>query len=163
MATLYPVAGCRIFNGPAMELPDDDVEAADFASVVWTEIKNWTQMGDFGDTAAQITTSLIDKKRDVKQKGTRNAGSMANVFANVPTDPGQLALIAAEKTDQNYPIKIELNDKPAIGASPKNSLRFFMALVTTAPETGGGANTVRSLNSTFEINSNIARVAASAT
>ena len=163
MATLYPVAGSRIYIGPAMELPDDDVLATDFDAITWTEIKNWTSMGDFGDTAAQITTQLIDRGRDVKQKGTRNAGSMQNVFANAPTDPGQLALIAAEKTNQNYPFKIELNDKPAVGASPTNSMRYFIGLVTTAQESGGGANTVRNLNSTVEINSNIVRVAASAT
>ena len=163
MANLFPVAGCKISIGPAMDLPDADVAAADFSSVVWTEIKNWTSMGTIGDAAALITTQLIDQSRDKKQKGTRNAGSMQNVFANAPTDPGQLAVIAAEKTNQNYPIKIELNDKPAVGASPKNSLRYFIALVTNAQETGGEANTVRNLNTTFEINTNIVRVAASAT
>ncbi|MGH9916723.1 MAG: hypothetical protein ACRD63_15715, partial [Pyrinomonadaceae bacterium] len=63
----------------------------------------------------------------------------------------------------NYPFKIELNDKPAVGAAPKNSLRYFMGLVTSAQEAGGAANTVQSLNSTVEINSNIVKVAASAT
>jgi hypothetical protein len=163
MATLYPVAGMRIYIGPAVDLPDVDVTAADFASVVWTEIKNWTQMGAIGDAAALITTQLIDRKRDVKQKGTRNSGSMQNVFAIAASDPGQIALIAAEKTDLNYPIKIEGNDKPAVGASPKNSLRYAMALVTSAQEAGGAANTVQNLNSTFELNTNIVKVAASAT
>ncbi|MGO4449116.1 hypothetical protein AB4Y96_09330 [Phyllobacterium sp. TAF24] len=163
MANLYPVAGCRIYVGPAVDLPDVDVVAADFTAITWTEIKDWTQMGAFGDAAALITTQLIDRKRDVKQKGTRNAGQMQNVFAVLASDPGQIALIAAEKTDQNYPFKIELNDKPAVGAAPKNSLRYFMGLVTSAQEAGGAANTVQSLNSTVEINTNIVKVAASAT
>lgn len=162
MATLYPVAGCRIYIGPAVDLPDVDVVATDFTSITWTEIKNWTQMGQVGDAAALITTQLIDRKRDVKQKGTRNAGQMQNVFAVASTDAGQIALIAAEKTEQNYPFKIELNDKPAVGASPKNSLRYFMGLVTNAQEAGGAANTVQALNSTVEINTNIVKVAASA-
>ncbi|WP_018900422.1 hypothetical protein [Rhizobium sp. 2MFCol3.1] len=163
MATLYPVAGCKIYIGPAMDLPDEDVDASDFTAITWTEIKKWTQMGGFGDASALITTSLIDQGRDVKQKGTRNAGSMANVFAVAATDPGQIAVIAAEKTNQNYPFKIELNDKPAVGASPKNSLRYFVGLVTSANEQGGEANTVQNMNVTVEINSNIVRVAASAT
>ncbi len=163
MATLYPVAGMRIYIGPAVDLPDVDVTAADFSSTVWTEIKNWTQLGAFGDAAALITTQLIDRKRDVKQKGTRNAGQMQNVFAIAAADAGQIALIAAEKTDLNYPFKVEGNDKPAVGASPKNSLRYFMGLVTSAQEAGGAANTVQSLNSTVEINTNIVKVAASAT
>lgn len=163
MATLYPVAGCKFSIGPAEELPDEDVTAADFTSTVWTEVKNWTQMGGFGDAAALITTQLIDKGRDVKQKGTRNAGSMQNVFAVAALDAGQIAVIAAEKTQQNYPFKIELNDKPAVGASPKNSMRYFMGLVTSANEAGGEANTVQAFNVTVEINTNIVRVAASAT
>jgi hypothetical protein len=163
MATLYPVAGCKIYIGAAMDLPSADMVAADFTSVVWTEIKKWTQMGAFGDTAALITTQVISEARDIKQKGTRNAGQMQNVFAVDAADPGQIALIAAEKTALNYPIKVELNDKPAVGASPKNSQRLFLALVTSAQEAGGAANTVQNLNSTFEINTNIVRVAASAT
>lgn len=162
MATMYPIAGQRIYIGAAMELPDTDMVAGDFDDVVWTEIKYWTQMGAIGDAAALITTQLIDRNRDVKQKGTRNAGQMQNVFAVAATDPGQIALIAAEATQFNYPIKVENNDKPAVGASPKNSQRLFMALVTSAQDPGGAANTVQTLNSTFEINSNIVRVAASA-
>lgn len=162
MATLYPVAGCKIYIGAAMELPDGDMDASDFSAVTWTEIKKWSQMGAFGDTAALITTQLISEGRDIKQKGTRNAGQMQNVFAVAATDPGQIALIAAEKTLQNYPFKVELNDKPSVGASPKNSLRYFMGLVMSAQEQGGGANTVQNLNATIEINSNIVPVAASA-
>lgn len=120
-------------------------------------------MGSFGDTATLITTALIDKGRDVKQKGTRNAGSMQNVFAVAASDPGQIAVIAAEKTRNNYPFKIELNDKPAVGASPKNSQRLFMGLVMSAQEQGGEANTIQNLNVTIEINTNIVPVAASAT
>lgn len=162
MATLYPVAGCRFYIGSAMELEDGDMVAADFASVTWVEVKKWTQMGAFGDTAALITTQLIDQGRDVKQKGTRNAGQMQNVFAVAAADPGQVALIAAEKTLQNYPFKIELNDKPAVGSAPTNSLRYFMGLVMSASEQGGAANTVQLLNATVEINSNIVPVAAAA-
>lgn len=163
MANLYPVAGCKIYIGAAMDIPTGDVDAADFTAVVWQEIGKWTQMGTFGDAAALITTQVISEARDIKQKGTRNAGQMQNVFAVDAADLGQIALIAAEKTNLNYPIKVELNDKPAVGAAPKNSQRLFLALVTSAEEAGGAANTVQNLNSTFEINTNIVRVAASAT
>lgn len=163
MATLYPVAGCKIFIGDAVEDADGDLTAADFTSVTWIEIGRWSQMGDFGDTSQLITSSLINEGRDKKMKGTKNAGSMQNVFANDATDAGQIALIAASKTNKNYPIKIEMNDAPAVGASPKPGQRLFQALIMNANETGGDANTVRNLNSTFEINSNIVTVAPSAT
>jgi hypothetical protein len=163
---------------------------------------------------------------------------MDNVFAVDPTDAGQLAIIAAEKTLDNYPFKVNLNDKmpdvssivtisiasPGVvtwaahgrsigqavrfstdsalptglvagttyyiiaagfttgafsvsatpgGAavvtsgtqsgvqtatvSPAPSNRKFVGLVMTAQETAGAANTIRNLNSTIEINSNIVR------
>ncbi len=157
MAQLYPVAGCKIYIGPADDLPVGDIDATDFTSVVWTEIGGWTQMGAFGDTAALITTPLIGEGRDVKQKGTKNAGQMQNVFAVYPTDAGQLALIAAANSSSNFPFKIELNDAP-VGGTP--STRLFMGLVMTAQEAGGAANTVQSLNATIEINTNVVRVAA---
>jgi len=161
MATLYPVAGSRIYIGAAMELPDGDVDVSDFSSVVWTEIKGWTSMGAIGDTAELITTQLIDTQRDTKQKGTRNAGQMQNVFATKADDAGQTALIAAEATEQNYPFKIVYNDAPAAGSNPTPSQRLFIGVVMTAQEAGGGANTIQTLNSTVEVNSNIVRVARS--
>lgn len=117
MATLYPVAGCRYFIGPAMELPDVDVTEADFASVVWTEVKNYMEAGALGDAAALITTPLIDRGRDIKQKGTRNAPSRQDNFAVVPSDPGQIAMLAAEKTNYNYPFRVDLNDAPVVKSS----------------------------------------------
>lgn len=160
MANLYPVAGCRIFIGSAaVEDNDDDLVLADFSGVTWTEIKSWTQMGDFGDSAALITTPIIGIGRDKKQKGTNNAGSMQNVFASKPGDAGQTALLLASKTKNNYPIKIVLNDAPAVGSAPAPGERYFYALVMTASESGGNANTIRNLNATLEINSNIVAVA----
>jgi hypothetical protein len=114
MGTLYSVSGCQYFIGPAMELPDEDVTAADFSAVAWNQVKNWMEAGALGDAAAEITTPLIDRARDLTQKGTRNAPSRQDNFGAVPTDPGQNAMIAAEATSHNYPFKVLLNDAPAV-------------------------------------------------
>lgn len=158
--SLFPVAGCRFYIGTALDDKATDFTEADFASVTWKAVDGWEQMGAFGDTAQVITTSLINRGRDVKQKGTRNAGQMQNVFALVPADEGQVALIAAEKTNLNYAFKVELNDKPATGTAPAPSQRLFVGLVTSAQESGGEANTIQKLNASIEINSNIVHVAA---
>lgn len=161
---LFPIAGMKIFIGPVFDLDGDDVEAVDFSTLTgWLQIKGWETMGSFGDTAAEITESIIDQNRDLSIKGTRNAGTMQNQFEVYATDPGQLALIAAEKTPFNYAFRIEGNDKPLTGGAPKNSMRYFAALVTSASEQGGGANTAQKFQSTLKINTNIVRVAASAT
>ncbi|WP_430256551.1 hypothetical protein [Neorhizobium sp. DAR64872/K0K18] len=109
---LYPVAGAKFYVGPAVNLvPDDtDITVANFATDTYLEVKGWQTMGSFGDTSALITEQVISQQRDVKGKGTRNAGSMANNFLVLPTDAGQLAMIAAAQTDYNYKFKLLMDD-----------------------------------------------------
>lgn len=159
---LYPVAGNKIYIGGPVEEKSEDWVAADFAGQTWVEISKWTQMGGIGDAASLITSDIISEARTKKAKGTRNAGSMQNVFNIDALDPGQIALIAAEKTNDNYAFRIVMNDAPVVGADPTPSERMFIGLVMSQSETGGGANTVQGLNATIEINSNIVRVAAAA-
>lgn len=241
MSTLFPVAGCSLYIGGQLSDKATDFVAADFATQTWTLIDGWSSMGSAGDTAAAITTSLINRGRDIKQKGTKNAGSMQNTFARILSDAGQTAMIAAVNSTSSYAFKIALNDAVAAttatvtitiaapgvvtdtahglsigdavsftstgalptgltsgttyyviatgftvnaysvaatpGGSaitttgtttgtntrtsvPSGSQRLFVGLVMSASETGGAANTIRNLDSTIEINSNIVLVAA---
>lgn len=156
MANLYTVAGQHFFIGQdPMDLPEEDLDESDFSAVVWVEVHRWSQMGALGDAAALITTPLIDVQRDIKQKGTRNAGSMQNNFAIDLGDAGQQAMIAAEAGELNWPFKVVGNDAPASGSSPAPSERKFVGLVTTAQVQGGGPNTAQLLACTVEVNSNI--------
>lgn len=156
---LYPVSGCKFFIGGVLSDKNSDFIESDFSAVTWVEVDGWSQSGTIGDTAALITTPLINRGRDAKQKGTSNAGSMQNVFAIVTGDAGQTALIAAAapSNKNNYAFKAELNDAVGVGAPSK---RYFVGLAMNAEEANGAANTIRNLNSTIEINSNIVRVAA---
>ncbi len=236
MSDLFAVAGAKFSIGmAAMAAPTVDVVEADFSAVTWQEVADWTQCGSIGDTAALITTQVISRGRDVKQKGTRNAGSMQNVFAINSSDPGQIALIAAERTRNNYPFRIDWDDVPGavpfaatitiaspgvitkiahgltigrkiifsttgalptgltagteyyvkavpdadtftVSATPTGTAiattgtqsgthtatptpigttNYFIGLVMSAQQAGGGPNTVRSLNATVEVNSNV--------
>ena len=161
MADLYPVAGSKIYIGPAKATQASDFDASDFSALSWTLVDGWTQMGTVGDASQVITTALINRGRDVKQKGTKNAGSMQNVFAVIGDDAGQIALLAAEASPSNYAFKIAFDDAATSPASPvpTPTIKYFVGLVTSAQEAGGAANTVRNLNATIEINSNVVTVA----
>ncbi|MBB4000967.1 hypothetical protein [Aurantimonas endophytica] len=149
---LYPVAGSRLFIGGVLSDKSTDFIAADFtAAEPWVEIDGWSTMGSSGDTSALITTALINRGRDVKQKGTKNAGQMQNTFAIIETDPGQIALIAASEANDNYAFRIELSS---------GGERLFIGLVMSAQESGGDANTIANLAATVEINSNVVKVPA---
>ncbi len=71
---LYPIKGAKFFIGAAVaSLPNEDVDAADFSSVVWTQVKGWSQAGDIADSQSEITEPVIDLGRDLTTKGTFNA------------------------------------------------------------------------------------------
>lgn len=159
MAKMYAVAGCRIYVGDAaIEDKDSDFQESDFNLVNWVEVKGWVTMGAHGDAATLVTSDQIDVGRTKKAKGTRNAGSMECVFDVVADDIGQLQLLAAEKTDDNWPIRVVYNDAPAGGGTPSENK--FIALVMTSQRQGGGANDPRRMGITLEINSNLVFTAA---
>jgi hypothetical protein len=160
MADLFPVAGCHFYIGNQKATQSTDFVAADFTPNSWIEVDAWSQMGAFGDAAALIVTQLINRGRDIKQKGTANGGQMQNVFARIDTDEGQIALrtAAAGAQKNNYSFRIDFNLASGQTVPPKV---YFVGLAMGAQEAGGGANTIRNLNITVEINSNLVFVAGS--
>jgi len=159
--SIFATAGSKVFIGTVLPPQNADFVAADFEDVDWTEISNLESIGTFGDTASEITFDDIGKARTQKLKGTRNAGSMDIVMGIDYADAGQIALLAAEKTPFDYAIKVEFADKPA-GVSAKNSQRLFTAKVMSVGEALDAANNVAKLNCSLGINSNIVKIAASA-
>lgn len=159
--SLLPVAGMKLYIGRVLADQADDFVEADFTALnaspdAWIEVDGWEQMGPVGDAAADIATTLINRGRTVHQKGTADAPAMSNVFAILPTDPGQLALIAAglPSVKDNYSFKILGNE------TGTQSKLYFIGLVMGTPEQGGGANTVRKLTANIQVNSNVVHVAA---
>lgn len=114
---LVATAGCKFYIGTALAATLADFTETSFASQTWTEVDGWMTKGDLGDSAEEISTPLINRSRVVKQKGTFDAGTMENVFAWTPSDPGQLALIAAAKDRIERAFKVEYSDVPAVRSS----------------------------------------------
>jgi hypothetical protein len=148
-AELYAVAGSKIYIGGALASKTTDFVASDYSGQTWLEIDGWETMGALGDNAELITTPLINRGRDTKQKGTFNAGSYEAQFAIIPGDAGQNALRSAGKTKNNYAFRVNY---------PTGETEYFIALVMGSPRTGGGANDTLMLSATLEVNSNIVTV-----
>lgn len=159
MSKIFATAGAKLHIGAAKAFTGTDFTASDFTTGTpsWTEIGGTTNLGSAGDTSELITTNHIGEARTRKLKGTRNAGSMQVLIDLDYADAGQLALIAAEKTDDTYAFRITFNDAPA-GGTP--SYRYFVALVMSAAEQLDEANNTTKLAVTLELDSNIVRVAA---
>lgn len=152
---LYATAGAKLFIGTVLASKATDFVAADFTSQVFVQVNNTENLGSFGDTATEIKFNDIGKGRAQTLKGVRDAGAMAVVCGIDYADPGQIALLAAEKSIHDYAFKVEFNDAPE-GGTP--SQRLFIAKVMSVSEALDEANNVMKLNSSLGINSNIVRV-----
>lgn len=153
--TIYKTAGTRLYIGGPLAAKSSDFEEADFASQAWVEIDETEGLGSAGDTSAEITFDGINSSRTRRLKGTKNAGTMDVVCGLDPADPGQIALIAAERTNRDYAFRLVLDDAP-VGGSP--SERMFVAQVGSAAEQYDTANSVMKLNASLWINSNIVKI-----
>lgn len=157
--TIYTTAGARLYIGGPLPNKSSDFELADFSSQDWTEIGETEGLGSAGDTSTEVTFEGINSSRAVRLKGTRNAGAMDVVCGLDPSDPGQIALVAAERSKSDFAFRVVLADAPN-GGTP--SERLFVAQVGSASEQFDTANSVMKLNASLWINSNIVKVAASA-
>lgn len=157
--TIYATNGSKLYIGAALAAKSADFVEADFTSQTWVEIGEIEALGTLGDAANEISFDSISSSRTRRLKGTRNAGSMEVVAGLDYDDPGQLAVIAAEKTPHDYAFRLVLNDAPP-GGTP--SERLFVAKVASAAEALDGANSVMKLNMTLWVNSNVVKVDAEA-
>lgn len=157
--TIYATNGSKLYIGAALAAKSTDFVAADFTPQTWVEIGEIEALGTLGDSATEIAFDAISSSRTRRLKGTRNAGSMEVVAGLDYDDPGQLAVIAAEKTPHDYSFRLVLNDAPP-GGTP--SERLFVAKVASAAEAMDSANSVMKLNMTLWVNSNVVKVDAEA-
>ena len=137
--------------------------AVAYAGDTWKPIANIEDVGEAGSEAEIVVGKFVDQPYTRKLKGSRDNGSMELVVARDSADAGYQALIAAEKTSSAWNFKVELNDKPAVGASPKNSVFYFSAIVASAKNSFGGADDIVKTTFSLAITGPIIPVDASAT
>ncbi len=155
--TIYATAGSKLFIGGVLEAKSTDFVEADFTSQTWVEIGGLEGLGTLGDSSESANVDIIGEARRKKLKTVRDAGTMQVVAALDGEDDGQVAAIAAEKTNHSYAFKVQLNDAPAAGTP---SERKFVALVMSSAEQYDSATSAMKLNITLAVNSNIVRKAA---
>lgn len=114
---LFPSNGSLIEIGTTITVPVTDLTEASFLGQTWTNIGQVENLGTFGDTASEITFDSLTSNRTLRLKGTRNAGSLDMVCGIDSADAGQIALIAAERTNFDYAFRITFPDAPAVKTS----------------------------------------------
>jgi len=113
---------------------------AEYEALTWIELGDTEDLGEVGDTSAEVTGTAISEGRVRKAKGARNGGAMQIICFHQPLDPGQQAFMAAQRTKDNYAFKLVLSDTPAGGGTP--TTKYFRGLVMSEPVRMGTADNI---------------------
>lgn len=158
--TVETAGGSRLWISPTPVVPQNinnmtDQNAIAFFEGIndWIEVEGTENLGRIGDAAQASQFMSLKGQRVLKLKGPRDAGNQVIRCGRLPLDDGQAALVAAEKTRFNYPLKIELPD--ALGPTYTNSLMYYAALILDRPTDIGGAADVVMRSFTAGINTSV--------
>jgi hypothetical protein len=120
--------------------------AAGFAALTYTPIKEVTDIGALGKSVAMVTHVPVDSAVTYKVKTIANSGQLALKGARVATDPGQTILLAAVDSFAPYAVKIVLQN---------GTIMYAQALVLDYVTTVGNAGVITSFDSKIELSGDI--------
>lgn len=105
---IYTMANTKIFISESPVQAKLEVTPEDFQGVNWIEIKGLFNVGELGAEQAVNEFELISSDWMLKSKGTRNGGTMTNVFIPLHLDPGQVKFREAiEDGCRPYAFRVE--------------------------------------------------------
>lgn len=107
--TVNLAAGSRVFIGPAV---DESVNTlAEYDALAYIEVGEAQSIGKIGDEWKIATFESLSRRRVRKRKASVDGGALEIVCGTDPTDAGQMAMKAAEETDDRYAIKVLANNR----------------------------------------------------
>lgn len=151
--------GARYAIGGTTSIPFNSDQAAldAFEAITdWVEIGEIEDGGELGDQSNDVTFQALSDGRVRHLKGARDAGTIALVCGADPSDPGQQALRAAERTKFNYPFRVIYEDAPDENST--DSVDYFIGMVMSARKAIGTGDNVLRRNFAVGINSPIITV-----
>lgn len=136
---MFTVSGTKVYIAPAVTA--EPANAAAYAGLTWTEIKDITNLSELGDTATIVTGSIIGESRARKAKGTKDAGEFVVTVHPNDADAGQLALVAAvEAVSGWYPVKVVYPYRLTTGGT--DATTYVCAVASGGRSTLGGNDDV---------------------
>jgi len=105
---IYTMANTKIFISENPVPAKLEVTPEDFQGINWIEIKGLFNVGELGAEQTVNEYELINSDWVMKAKGTRNGGTMTNVFIPLHLDPGQMKFREAiEDNCRPYAFRVE--------------------------------------------------------
>ena len=156
---IFSITGAKLYIGGVITDPDKEFEPSDFNGQDWLRISETENLGSVGDMSREIEWKDTGRSRTIRVKGSRTGTVMELICGLSVECPGQLALIQAETTNNNYAFRLVFNDAPE-GGTP--SERLFVARVGNIIEDYSNDDEVVRFNAPLWVNSNLVRINASA-
>ncbi len=148
--------GAKLYISDASIAESVDTEA-EFSNLTWIEVGLIESFGEFGRVFAPVNFQAVADGRMYKLKGGFDDGDIAFVVGEDLGDSGQLVLSVAghSSTQDNYGIKISLNDGTGLGGP---TIYYLRGLVMSYRTQMGSVNNVIKAASTVSVNSSIIHV-----
>ena len=121
---------------------------AEFEALSYTTVGGLRTLGEFGDESQLVKFEVIGDGRTRQLAGSKDAGVLECMCAFDYADAGQLAMIAAFDSGNEYAFKVE----PDNGVS-SNSIFYFKGPVTSKRVVAGENNSVLSIRFNVAVNS----------
>ena len=146
MSGAFTSAGTRISVSATLPATYDE---AGFGVVVFTEVGEVTDLGEFGREYTLVTHNPLGDRRTVKRKGSYNDGQVSMQVARVPGDAGQTILLAALDDDASYSFEVVLQD---------GTTQYFTAQVMSYTTNVGSVDQITAASIMIEIDNDIVEV-----
>jgi hypothetical protein len=113
-------AGSKIYISNAVS---DSDTLSEFEAETYVEIGEVVSIGEFGSEFSAITFTALGDRLVRKFKGSEDPGTIALELGRDISDTGQAAVFTALGSDDDYAIKVTLNDQ--ITPSTGNPTTFY--------------------------------------
>ena len=121
-----------------------------FSVLSFTDVGEITDMGEYGREYALVTHNALGNRRTVKRKGSYNDGALTMSLGRVPSDAGQVVLLAALDSDASYSFEVTLQD---------GTTQYFSGQVMSYTTNVGSVDQITGASVTVEIDGDIVEVA----
>jgi hypothetical protein len=135
------------------------------AALTWVEVFGVGNIGEYGKNPNMVAYNHMATGNIQRSKGLTDLGSPVIECSREQTltvDPGVAAMVAAGDTNNSYYFKVELNDTPSSGASPKPTRDFLWGKLGGPTYPNGGVEDFELMRFTLAVN-DLKSLAASAT
>ena len=111
-------------------------------TITYTAIGKVETYGNHGVTANVSTFTPVDTATVTKIKGHKDYGVMNLVFGSMPTDAGQIIVLAASESNNHYSIKLSY---------PDGEIHYIDVIVSKYEYQDGSVDDVAKVNVDFQV------------